>query len=126
MPKKKDMKSALDKTLKSEEDAVRERKNKIKSRFDTADKVFEAEGTETKVAVLPKPARKEVKRETYTMPEDDLTLIDKTQDRYLEEKKVFNKSEVVRIALHVLDRLPREQLIEAGNYIEIIKKGRPR
>ena len=127
MKTKKDMKSALGKSLKSEEEAVKGKYDK----FSKADAVFDDyEKREIQSDIEEQPSskknNKKCVRDSFTMPAEDHQIINKVIDRFLDTRKIVNKSEVIRMALHTLDQLPTTQLIEAYETIKKVKIGRPK
>ncbi len=127
MKTKKDMKSALGKSLKSEEEAVKGKYDK----FSKADAVFD---DYEKRVVQPdieeesssKKNNKKCIRDSFTMPVEDHEIINKIIDKFLDTRKIVNKSEVIRMALHTLNQLPTEQLMEMYQSIGKVKIGRPK
>ncbi len=126
--KKKDMLSALGKTVKDEEVAVKTKKGRLQNRFYKAKEVLDEDKITTPVETPTdrKYKRKRVIADTFTMPPRDYDLIEKIMDKFLDGKKKVHKSEVVRIALRVLDGLPQEKLLNTFEMIEKVKVGRPK
>ena len=129
MKTKNNLKAALGKSLKSEEDAVKSKYDKF-SKADIILDDYEKREVENREAVIkelsPKKNSKKCVRDSFTMPAEDHQIIDKIIDRFLDTRKIVNKSEVIRMALHALNQLPTNQLMEAYQSIEKVKIGRPK
>ena len=129
MKTKNNLKAALGKSLKSEEEAVKSKYDKF-SKADIVLDDYEKREVENREAVIkelsPKKNSKKCVRDSFTMPAEDHQIIDKIIDRFLDTRKIVNKSEVIRMALHALNQLPTNQLMEAYQSIEKVKIGRPK
>ena len=129
MKTKNNLKAALGKSLKSEEEAVKSKYDKF-SKADIILDDYEKREVENREAVIkelsPKKNSKKCVRDSFTMPAEDHQIIDKIIDRFLDTRKIVNKSEVIRMALHALNQLPTNQLMEAYQSIEKVKIGRPK
>jgi hypothetical protein len=90
----------------------------------------------SKVAAEVKPAKRKnstksktesgkVVRDSFTMPEDDYALIDKTQRRFMRLAIMLNKGEILRAGLHALEQLNNAELKEMSVKVEKVKTGRP-
>lgn len=118
---KKDLKSALGKSLKEETKAV-------EKRFAHADLVFSQEAKEG--AITDSEVKgDEVKidkviRDSFTLPYDDYQLIELIKDRALKASVSVNKSEVIRAGLLALQSMSEKDLLIALNSITKIKSGR--
>jgi hypothetical protein len=66
-----------------------------------------------------------VVRDSFTMPEDDYALIDKTQRRFMRLAIMLNKGEILRAGLHALEQLSNAELKELSVKVEKVKTGRP-
>jgi hypothetical protein len=64
-------------------------------------------------------------RDSFTMPEDDYALIDKTQRRFMRLAIMLNKGEILRAGLHALEELSNAELKELSVKVEKVKTGRP-
>ncbi|MBE9082845.1 hypothetical protein IQ278_12045 [Tolypothrix sp. LEGE 11397] len=123
MANNKNLKSALVKSLKAEDEAVRDRFEKADSLLLTASRPivdFQDEPQQDKVT----PETKVI-RDTFTMPIDDHALIATIQQRCLQSAVNANKSEIIRAGLQILSRMSSEQLVETINNLEKVKIGRP-
>ena len=129
MKTKNNLKAALGKSLKSEEEAVKSKYDKF-SKADIILDDYEKREVENREAVIkelsPKKNSKKCVRDSFTMPAEDHQIINKIIDRFLDTRKIVNKSEVIRMALHALNQLPTNQLMEAYQSIEKVKIGRPK
>ncbi|MDV3351307.1 hypothetical protein QGP82_21565 [Leptothoe sp. LEGE 181152] len=125
----KDMKTALSKSLEAENDAVRSRFEKAESLLGTKRKKAkqpkseEKEESPPKKTKLPKP---KVIRDSFSLPKDDYGLIKVLQKRYLGLTQSINKSEVIRVGLHALVKMPDTELIKAISTLKKVKTGRPK
>ena len=129
MKTKNNLKAALGKSLKSEEEAVKSKYDKF-SKADIILDDYENREVQNREAVIkelpPKKNNKKCVRDSFTMPAEDHQIINKVIDRFLDTRKIVNKSEVIRMALHALNQLPTNQLMEAYQSIEKVKIGRPK
>ncbi|MBD1895538.1 hypothetical protein H6F50_18810 [Coleofasciculus sp. FACHB-712] len=125
---KKNMKLALNASLKAEDEAV-------KSRFEKAESLL-GDGVETnrKSEVTPQveaqsreeQVKKErVIRDSFTLPCEDYELISAIRQRCLNSAVNVAKSEVIRAGLHALNDLPDEALLKVIESLTKIKTGRP-
>lgn len=82
-----------------------------------------------KVIVKPKAPDtlvKRVIRDSFSMPEDDYSLIDSLKDRALDNKMAVTKAEVLRAGLKVLNALGDAEMKKAFESLEKVKTGRPK
>ena len=70
--------------------------------------------------------KKNVVRDSFTMPHDDYVKIAELKQAALKAGMHLKKSEVLRAGLHALCRLSATQLKEALTGLEKIKTGRPK
>ena len=124
MPNKQKLKKALDNSLQAEQDAVIDR-------FAKADQVFSIPSkkplSERKHAEKPKPKKEKkikLKRDTFSMPENDHQLIGKIKAQCLKKGFVISKSEVIRAGIHSLNSLSDKELKSAFNNLTKLKPGR--
>ena len=66
-----------------------------------------------------------VKRDSFTMPEEDYELIQKTINRLMKSGVLPNKGEVLRAGLKALNAMPVNELKQVAEEVEKIKTGRP-
>jgi len=111
---KKDLKIALAKGMKLEEQA-------LQKRFEQAD-----------ATLLRNPSKKSrcVKEnkavtKTFTMPQDEFDLIEQIQTKILSIQHVATKSEIVRMGIKSLTSMSDTALLSLLNKIEKLKSGRP-
>ena len=100
--------------------------NRIKintSKFDKADNVLGVDDAYNSGAKEIKPVVRTVKT-AFTLPEDELLIIDKVVERVLRQGKKIHKSHIIRIGLQIANRLSDEQLIEELSKIEIRQVGK--
>jgi len=121
---RKSMKSALNASLKAEDEAVRSRFEKAESLLGEKPQV-----SDQPVAVAPVvqelPKKERVIRDSFTLPSGDYELIAAVRQRCLNSAININKSEVIRVGLHALMEMSEEDLIELVNNLEKVKPGRP-
>ena len=67
-----------------------------------------------------------VVRDTFTFPEKEYFLIEKTKNRLLENKLSATKSKILRMALVALDECSNDKLITCYESISKVKLGRPK
>jgi tRNA(Ile)-lysidine synthase len=65
-------------------------------------------------------------RKTFSIPEDELHMIENIKDKALDKRKVVNDSEIVRAGLFLMNGLSSEDLINTMIKIEKMPQGRPR
>lgn len=81
--------------------------------------------TKRKNSTKSKTESGKVVRDSFTMPEDDYALIDKTQRRFMRLAIMLNKGEILRAGLHALEQLSNAELKELSVKVEKVKTGRP-
>jgi len=124
----KDRKSAFRSSIKAEERA-------IEDRFDKAETVL-AKGTRkgskgaqteatTAEATPPLVAIGKVVRDSFSMPEAEYRTVAAVQKRMIKKEKVVSKSEVVRAAFSLLNKLGDKELIELFDSLPKVRPGRP-
>ncbi len=126
---KKSIKSALTSSLRSEDEAVRNRFQQAESLL--SEKTQQGSGQQTDLE-LPirlnglQPEKKEkVIRDSFTLPSSDYELIATLRQRCLTRAVNATKSEVIRAGLHILQSLSDEELIQTISSLEKVKTGRP-
>lgn len=65
-------------------------------------------------------------RDSFTLPESDYATIKQLKERCLKAGIEVKKSEIVRVALNVLDKQTDQKLISAVKALPRIKTGRPK
>ena len=70
--------------------------------------------------------RKNLVRDSFSMPREDFDLIDALKARALEVKRVAKKSELLRAGLHALNILEAAALAVALDRLMPVKTGRPK
>ena len=122
------MKSALNASIKAEDEAV-------KSRFERAESLLgDKSMPNSKLAIAPETEghdnqglakKSRVIRDSFTLPTVDYELIAALRQRCLNSAVSATKSEIVRAGLHVLNDLPDEELMAAISHLTKVKTGRP-
>ncbi len=112
----KDMKAALEASMRAEKDNVADRFAKAESYF--AKK-------ESSPPPSPSPSKKVV-RDGFTMPTSDYELIAQIQARGMEVGVSVTKSEVLRAGLYALNNMSTSDLKQALTVLDKVKTGRPR
>lgn len=69
---------------------------------------------------------KKVVRDSFSMPEDDYTLIAAMRSRALKNELAVTKAEVIRAGLQVLNALSDSELSKVLRALEKVKTGRPK
>lgn len=69
---------------------------------------------------------KKVVRDSFSMPEDDYSLIAVMRSRALKNELAVTKAEVIRAGLQVLNALSDSELSKALRALEKVKTGRPK
>tara|TARA_R110001606_G_C15400859_1_gene652972 strand:- start:2794 stop:3195 length:402 start_codon:yes stop_codon:yes gene_type:complete len=72
-----------------------------------------------------KPAASKVKRDSFTMPEDDYELIHKLINKLMKAGMLMNKGEILRAGLKALNDMSVKELKDVCDQVERIKTGRP-
>lgn len=118
----------------SMKDALRSSLNQEDSRFTKADSFFDEPSPQQQQRSKnekPQPGRGRaededgtVKRDTFTFPAGDYELIGLIKTRCLQLGIETNKSEILRVALHVLSSSSDSSLQESFSKIEKVKTGR--
>ena len=62
-------------------------------------------------------------KESFTCPENEHQIIQTVIDKFLDKRIVINKSEVIRIGLHLLKNLSDDNLFEIYKFIPKTKVG---
>jgi hypothetical protein len=137
---KKDMRSALQASIRDEEKAVSDRFEKAEAAFtakeekavkskaeQSASENSQSENSQNKQINQktrpPKPAVKII-RDTFTIPENDHHLIRAAKLRCMRAGVEASKSEIVRAGLKLLAEISDEQLIETIDKLVRLKVGR--
>ncbi len=121
---KKSMKSALNASLKAEDEAV-------KSRFEKAESLLKEKLPSSSQPIDSAPEVKEqtkkerVIRDSFTLPSGDYDLIAVIRQRCLSSAINATKSEVIRAGLHALMEMTEEELVRLVSSLEKVKTGRP-
>jgi hypothetical protein len=121
---RKSMKSALNASLKAEDEAVRSRFEKAESLLGDKPQVIDQPIAAAPV-VQELPKKERVIRDSFTLPSGDYELIAAVRQRCLNSAININKSEVIRVGLHALMAMPEEALVDLVNNLEKVKPGRP-
>ena len=79
-----------------------------------------------KPAKEPKVKKPAKVRDSFTMPEDEYSLLDALKARSLKAGRATKKSEVLRAGLQLLTQLGEAELLKALNALPQIKVGRPK
>jgi hypothetical protein len=110
--------------------------NSIHKKKDISNEVTEAFGSDTVAERNKKQTRavkkvntgasnSQVVRDSFTMPDYDYVLIEKTKTRLMKKGVLLNKAEVLRAGLHALKRMSDKDLLDISEGVEKIKTGRP-
>lgn len=108
--------ASLKSSVEKEEKEFEKKFNKsIDDRFKVADSIFDS------------PNKKDnVIRDTFTLPKSDYDLIEKCRSKFLENKISITKSEIIRIGIILVSKLPNSDIDNVYKLIEKIKTGRPK
>lgn len=122
----KDRKSAFRSSIKAEERAVEDRFEKAETVLAKGTKKGSREarkgGAEPPTPLV---AAGRVVRDSFSMPEDEYRTVATVQKRMIKKEKVVSKSEVVRAAFAVLNRLNDKELVELFDSLPKVRPGRP-
>jgi hypothetical protein len=128
---RKSIKSALNASLKAEDEAVKSRFEKAESLLgertqpDDSPSDSPLPSTPTVPDVKEQPKKERVIRDSFTLPSGDYDLIAAIRQRCLGSAVNVTKSEVVRAGLHALMEMPEEDLLRLIGNLEKVKTGRP-
>lgn len=125
---KKDLKSALGKSLKEESKAVEQRFAKAEVVFSQTKLDTNSSKTQTDnqvLAALDEIKTDKVIRDSFTLPSQDYQLIDVIRKRALKASTSITKSEVIRAGLLALQAMHEEDLLKVINSLTKVKSGRP-
>lgn len=107
---------SLKSSVKEEEEEFEKKFTKsIDNRFKVADSIFDSSDKKDHVI-----------RDTFTLPKSDYDLIKKCKDKFLENKISITKSEIVRIGISLVSKLPNSEIHNVYKLMEKIKTGRPK
>jgi hypothetical protein len=67
----------------------------------------------------------QVKRDAFTLPAEDCTLIQTLRKKCMKQGVDMNKSEIVRLGIHALQSMKDTDLIKIASQLPKIKTGRP-
>jgi hypothetical protein len=115
-----DRKSAFRSSIRAEEQAV-------DSRFERAETVLARGGRKARQpepAAAPAAAAAKVVRDSFSMPEDEYETIGKAQKRLIKKELVANKSQVVRMAFALLNRVDDKELVRLFEALPEVRAGR--
>lgn len=118
----KDRKSAFRSSIKAEERAVEDRFDKAETVLAKGPKKGSKKGTEEAKPLL---AVGRVVRDSFSMPEAEYRTVADVQKRMIKKERVVSKSEVMRAAFAVLNRLSDKELIEIFDSLPKVRPGRP-
>ena len=100
-------------------------KKNAAARFKSADEILGMNTQQDGQIVQTLPKNNAV-RKTFSIPENDLLLIDVIKDKALNKRKILSDSEIVRLGFLVLSELSDEKLTDLSQRIEKTALGRPR
>ncbi len=112
-----DRKSAFRSSIRAEEQAV-------DSRFERAETVLARGGKKGREAAAAPAAAARVVRDSFSMPEDEYETIGKAQKRLIKKELVANKSQVVRMAFALLNRVDDKELVRLFEALPEVRAGR--
>lgn len=108
--------ASLKSSIKKEEEEFEKKITKsIDNRFKVADSIFDNLNQKDNVI-----------RDTFTLPKSDYDLIEKCRNKFLENKISITKSEIIRIGVNLVSKLPNSEINNSYKLIEKIKTGRPK
>lgn len=122
------LRDALTSSLSQETDSFRSRLERAEATFQTP--VTKPQNKNGAVASKPKKKEQEEKREavirdSFTMPQDDYTLIAQVRERALSVGVSVTKAEILRAALKTFSNLKDAELIDTLASLDKVKTGRP-
>lgn len=123
MKKKTNLKNQIANSLKQEETATKDRFAKADAAFATKEKPKTEPKTRKPKAPPKKPEK--VVRQIFSMPKNDVELIETLRKKCMQSGFAPNQSEVVRGGLQLLGTLKPKELATVLQGVEKMKQGRP-
>lgn len=80
----------------------------------------------SRAADLPSDVAETATRATFSLPSQAVDEIEQLRSEFGKKGVLLNRSEVVRLGLAALRRLPERQLLLAVHSLERLKAGRPK
>lgn len=121
---KKNLGDVLKDTLTAEENTVQKKSLTLEQKIAAADKLDnKAPLSNDRNVSLLKVQDKAVTK-TFTFRQSDIDLLDNIIDRFFDIREKINKSEVLKLGLHVLSTMSNDELKEALGNIERLTPGR--
>lgn len=121
----KDRKSAFRSSIKAEERAVEDRFDKAETVLAKGTKKSSKEASNDSAEDAPLVAAGKVVRDSFSMPEAEYRTVATVQKRMIKKEKVVSKSEIVRAAFTLLDKLSDKELVELFDSLRKVRPGRP-
>lgn len=115
------LKNSLQKSIIAETKSIDKKLSNIDLRFSNAESLLSQ--------TLPKNVdnhKIKIVKDSFTIPEEEYSLISKCQEKLLNYKKVFNKSEIIRLGLIALNNLKDEEILKLSEGLLRIKTGKPK
>lgn len=115
------LKNSLQKSIIAETKSIDKKLSNIDLRFSNAESLLSQ--------TLPKNVdnhKIKIVKDSFTIPEEEYSLISKCQEKLLNYKKVFNKSEIIRLGLIALNNLKDEEILKLSEALLRIKTGKPK
>lgn len=119
--KRESLSSRLHISLNQEKGSIKERKFGIEEKIANAEKIFSSHET---FNIEKNNIR--VKKDTFTIPEEEYALIDILKNKLLKQGMYMNKSEIMRAGLLLLSDLNDNNLKCHCAKVDKLKTGRPK
>lgn len=114
----------LKSTITAEENMVQRKPLTLEQKLATADKFSNATSSDEAVKTTASKTNDRAVTKTFTFRQSDIDLLDNIIDRFFDIREKINKSEVLKLGLHVLSTMSNEELKEALGNIERLTPGR--
>jgi hypothetical protein len=114
----------LKSTITAEENMVQRKPLTLEQKLAAADKLSNSTSSEEAVKATTSKTSDRAVTKTFTFRQLDIDLLDNIIDRFFDIREKINKSEVLKLGLHVLSTMSNDELKEALRNIERLTPGR--
>ncbi len=120
----KNLGDVLKSTITAEENMVQRKPLTLEQKLAAADKLSNSTSSEEAVKATTSKTNDRAVTKTFTFRQSDIDLLDNIIDRFFDIREKINKSEVLKLGLHVLSTMSNDELKEALGNIERLTPGR--
>lgn len=121
---KKNLGDVLKSTISAEEDMIQKKPLTLEQKVAAADKLDNKAPLNNGINTGLLKAQDKAVTKTFTFRQSDIELIDNIIDRFFDIREKINKSEVLKLGLHVLSTMSNDELKESIGKIERFTPGR--